>query len=169
MIGLLVFLGASVALVLLLLVVKHPATSEEVPVGLPDRAIMERILAPEDSRYIASLRLPRVYRLFQRERRVLALAWLRAIRAEATRIFGLHTRAVRQTQDVRPMMEVRVACSFALFMLNYAVIVGLVRWYGPFGAGAVLRLFDSLSGAMERLSRQVAGSAGAPAFGAIPT
>ncbi len=169
MIELLVFLGAGVALILLLLIVKHPATGEEVPAGLPDRAIMERILSAEDARYIASLRLPRVYRLFLRERRRLAIVWLRAIRAEAARLFGLHTRAVRQMQDVRPIMEVRVACSFALFMLNYAVVVGLVRWYGPFGAGAILRVFDSLSGAMERLSRQVAGSAGAPAFGVIPT
>jgi hypothetical protein len=169
MIELLVFLGASAALILLLLVVKRPAASEEVPAGLPDRAIMERILSPEDARYIASLRLPRVYRLFLRDRRLLALAWLRAIRAEATRLFGAHTRAVRQTQDLRPMMEVRVACSFALFMLNYAVIAGLVRWYGPFGAGAILRVFDSLSGAMERLSRQVAGNSGAPALGVIPT
>ena len=169
MIGLIVFIGASAALILLLLIVNRPATSEEAPAGLPDRAIMERILAPEDARYIASLRLPRVHRLFLRERRRLAVRWLRAIRAEATRLFELHTRAVRQTRDVRPMMEFRVACSFALFMLNYAVIVGLVQWYGPFRTSAVLRLFDSLSGAMERLSRQLAASAGAPASGAIPT
>jgi hypothetical protein len=169
MTGLLVFIGASTALILLLLVIKRPATGEEAPAGLPDRAIMERILAPEDAAYIASLRLPRVHRLFLRERRRLALRWLRAIRAEATRLFGLHTGAVRQTHDVRPMMEVRIACSFAVFMLNYAVIVGLVQWHGPFRTGAILRLFDSLSGAMGRLSRQLAASAGMPASGAIPT
>jgi hypothetical protein len=170
MTGLLVFIGASAALIImLLLVVKRPAAGEEAPAGAPDRAIMERILAPEDAAYIASLRLPRVRRLFLRERRRLAVAWLRAIRAEATRLFGAHTRAVRQTHDLRPMTEVRVACSFALFMLNYAVIAGLVQWYGPFRTSAILRWFDSLSGAMERLSRQLAASAAAPASGAIPT
>jgi len=162
MIGLTAFIAASAAL-LLLLFLKPPAESEEAPAGLPDRAFMERILAPEDARYIASLRLPRVHRLFLQERRRLAIAWLRANRAEATRLFALHRRAVRQTRDVSPMMEVRVACAFALFMLNYAAIVGLVQWVGPFRAGAILRLFDSLGGAMERLSRQVAASAGAPA------
>jgi hypothetical protein len=167
MISVLVFLGASAALLLLLLIVKRPAAGEELPAGLPDRAIMERILAPEDARYVAGLRLPHVRRLFLRERRRLAIAWLRAIRAEATRLFGLHTRAVRQMQDVRPIMEVRVACSFALFMLNYAVIIGLVQWYGPLRTGAILRLFDSLSGAMERLARQVAASA--PALGVSTT
>ena len=168
MTGLLVFIGASAALILLLLVVKRPANGELAPAGLPDRAIMERILAPEDARYIASLGLPRVHRLFLRERRRLAVRWLRAIRAEATRLFRLHTRAVRQARDVRPMTEVRVACAFALFMLNYAVIAGLVRWYGPFHTGAILRLLDSLSGAMGRLSRQLTAGAGAPAAGEIP-
>ena len=52
-------------------------------VRLPNRILLDRCLSAEDLAFISSLESPRLMRLFLRERRRLAIAWLRQTRREA--------------------------------------------------------------------------------------
>src|SRR5579859_4722309 len=64
----------------------------EYRVQLPSGSWLARCLSEEDVRFVASLGSASVSRLLRRERRRLALQWLRLTRREATRLFGLHVR-----------------------------------------------------------------------------
>jgi hypothetical protein len=159
MTGTLVFLGAGAAL-LLLLVLSWRGDSElelEEPDSPSDPAVMRQIIAPRDMAYVASLGMPKIQRFFVRERRRLALDWLRASRKEACRLLYAHAEAAKRSRDIRPMMEIRIACLFASFFLLYLAMAGLVRLFGPFRTPALLRSGEYLFTSLESLGRAAAG------------
>src|ERR1700730_10892641 len=61
----------------------HPS---EYLVCLPERALLDRCLSPEDLEFAAMLRSPGLLGLLVYERRRLALAWLSQTRREAVRL-----------------------------------------------------------------------------------
>jgi hypothetical protein len=163
MIGDIVVLASSGILVLLLFGVLRwgrITLPETGSVGRPDPAVIGRILDPGDAAFVAGLDSASVKRLFTRERRRLAIAWAHAMRDEAVQLFQRHTHLVRQTRDIRPLTELRVAWAFLTFMLAYAAIVGLIAWRGPFGMKTTVRSAELLERAVRGLARHaVSGSA----------
>lgn len=161
----LVFLGAGAAVLMLVLVLaarRRDDESAEAP-GLPSRAVMDRILAVDDAAFIASLHDRRIQRVFLSERRRLALAWVRQMRREAGRLRRTHVQGVRETGDLRPVMEVRIAGEFALFVLLCAILMMLVRLWGPFRTRATVRLLHMGVGALAVLGNRITVGAGMPA------
>ena len=171
MIGLVVFIG--VALVLfIILAISAPWRREQVSpirsVGLPNRALMGNVLSKEDLAFVAGLHSPTIRRLFENERRRLALAWLSQMLGEAQRLRQLHAELARQNPDVSPVGEVRVLWQFLQFVSVYTVLDGLIRWYGPFRAHAALRSLNLLVNTLSELSQQMAGSAEAARRDVMP-
>ena len=166
--GLLVFLGVAMALLLALLIAA-PWRREALPSGrspeLPDRVLMNRILAEEDAAFVESLGSPRIRRYFVRERRRLALSWLRQLYGAARDLRRQHVQLARHSSDVRLGAEARLACEFGAFLIAYAFFVAFVRWIGPFRGRRVLGAADSLVSTLDRLGRRIAASASAPERG----
>jgi hypothetical protein len=156
----LVYLGAGVAVLVMLVLALARHSDDPEPSGLPSRAVMDRALAGEDAAFIARLHDGRLERLFAAERRRLTLAWLRQTRGEAGRLHRAHAHGVRQTGDLRPITEIRIAGEFALFVLVCAALAALVRLSGPFRTRAFLRLLELGVGALETLGNRMAAGAG---------
>lgn len=136
-----------------------PGDSEYL-VRLPPPGLLGRCLSAEDVAFAASLESPPVLRLLLRERRRLALLWLRMTKQEARRLFGLHVRAVRHATDLRPAREAYLLIQFGLFLMVYEIIVGLVAMYGPFRTQALVRSIQRLAGVLSGLGSRIAAAAG---------
>ena len=151
------FVAAGIAVIALLLFIaraQRQETWEERQPGLPEAAVVRRIVSTEDMDYVASLKCARIRRLFLAERRRLLAAWMRAMRQAATQVFSGHVRGARAMGDLHPATEMLVALSFLRFMLTYSAIAGLVQVVGPFRAQSLFRSFEILSTAMDGLARR---------------
>jgi hypothetical protein len=134
---------------------------------LPRRSLIDRFLATADIDYVASLRLPGIFKVLIEERRRLALEWLRATRTEARRIIQLHARSARHSAELAVSTEFRLYWQYANFVLVYYAAVCLLQIYGPRSARRVVRsvgaLTDrlaSLGGGIADIARPVAVPAG---------
>src|ERR1700759_3092955 len=64
-----------------------------------------RIFWPADWTFVSGEKSPEVVRLFQHERRVVALVWVHQTKDAIHRIMREHTHATRQSQDLRLATE----------------------------------------------------------------
>src|SRR5215475_6397081 len=151
-VGLCVLLAALLVLVLSRNWQQEAGTSFDSPdrrdtlVRLPNRTLLDRCLSAEDLAFISSLQSRPLLRLFVRERRRLAVAWLRQTRREAQRLLELHVRSVRYAADLRPGAEAKLFLAAGLFVLVYGMMLGIVFWYGPVRTGRFLQSLQGLAG-----------------------
>lgn len=130
----------------------------EYAARLPERALLERCLSADDVEFAAVLRNSPVLRLLLRERRRLALAWLRETRREATRVYGLHVGTVRNAADLRPAAEAKLFFAVGLFFLTYALTVATVWLYGPFRTRRFLHSVQIQAQVLSHLGSRIADS-----------
>ena len=129
-------------------------------VRLPDRTLLDRCLSAEDLEFISSLQSQPLLQLFVRERRRLAVAWLRQTRREAQRLLELHVRSVRYAADLQPGAEAKLFLAAGLFVLIYGMMLGIVFWYGPVRTRRFLQSLQGLGGILSQLGERIATSTG---------
>jgi len=163
-----VIVGLCAALAALLLLVWRRSTQEdtgwsseaahrpEMPVRLPDRMILERCLSSKDLEFISSFESRALLRLFVRERRRLAMAWLRQTRREAQLLLRLHVSSVRYAADLRPGAEAKLFLAAGLFLLVYGAMLGIVSWYGPLRTRRFLESVQGLAVILSQLGERIA-------------
>jgi hypothetical protein len=115
-------------------------------------------LSIEDVEFAAQLGSPRILHLLLRERRRLALKWLRQTRREAGRLLRQHVRAARHAADLRPAAEVRLWFHAGLFLIVYEVLLTAVRLYGPFRTRAFVRSVFAMAGVLADLGDRIASA-----------
>jgi hypothetical protein len=85
---------------------------------------INRIFSIEDADFIARSATPDVQRLFFKERKKLALQWLRNTQRQVARLMDLHLRLASQTHDPSPGLELTLTARYVSFML-----VSNVAWF----------------------------------------
>ena len=165
-------IGIALAFLLLLWIAARRGSAEEhhlednadggTPneVRLPSRALLDQCLSNEDLELVAGVRSRAVLDLFLRERRRIALAWLRETRREAHRLLSLHFRMARHAAGLRPAMEMRVLFAAAAFVVVHAMLFGAVAMYGPFQARGFLRSLRAMAHVLSNLGGRIAESVG---------
>jgi hypothetical protein len=138
----------------------HPSDSEYL-VRLPPRALLDRFLSADDVEYAATLNSPALLRLVVRERRRLAMAWLRQTRREAGRLFRLHHRMVRQAEGLRPAAEMKLVLVAGSFLVVSAVMMAAVELYGPLRTRRFLESVRKLAEILSKLGDRIAEGIGA--------
>ncbi len=91
-----------------------------------------RMFAQEDLHFICSQTTPRIQRLFQNERKRLAISWLRHTRQQITRLMDLHLRLASYASDPAPAVELRLAINYLSFIAVCHVLLVLLWLRGPF-------------------------------------
>lgn len=114
---------------------------------LPPRSV-ERVFSPQDHDFILRKTSPQIHRLFEEERRNVALLWLRHTRKQVARLMDFHLEAARQNVELKETSEVRLALDYALFLLVYYSLCAIFRLRGPF---QVRRLADYAVTAATRM------------------
>lgn len=181
---LVLFLGVALALlVLLLLWLRQPGMGTRdqdltavreglaaLNMGAAPRDLVARIFAQEDLDYVRRNTPGDVLPLFLSERRKLAILWLRSTKLRVQEVMVLYRRAVRGSNSLRAVVEVRPAVNYALFLLSFELMRGVVWMLGPFAVRGAVRhiqgLAEHVSVSTARLAlafnqRHVNGSNGA--------
>ncbi len=119
------------------------------------KPFVDRIFSEQDWAFVSRETNRAVQRLFQTQRRRLAIVWLRQTRNQVVRLMTSYRAAVRQTSDVSAAVEMRVALDYMLFLLTYYVLLVSVWLRGPIearkAAGYVLGAASHLCLSLGRL------------------
>src|SRR5260370_17107664 len=92
----------------------------------PHRDLGERIFGPQDWDFVSRETPPETQRMFQRERTVLAIAWLRRTRLQVSQVMRAHVAGVQESEDLQLGMSIRLALSYLLFLI---LCNSLTRWF----------------------------------------
>ena len=125
---------------------------------LPPAELIERILDPRDLDFVDKESTGETVRLFERERRALALVWLRQTRRQVGELMSRHVAAVRQNRNLRPGLEIQLALHYATFLLGYRLTLALFYIQGPFQVRAFVNYVTSISTQLYGISEQLLGT-----------
>ncbi|SRR5713101_59137 len=127
-------------------------------IGL-QRDLGERIFGPEDWDFVSSETTWEIHRMFQHERTVLAIAWLRRTRLQVSQVMRAHLAVAQHSEDLKLATEMRLAMSYLLFLVLCNSLIGWVWLYGPVRTrkiiGQTLQWAAQLRGAFEQLMARV--------------
>jgi hypothetical protein len=137
--------------------------------GLPTRTLAERIFAQEDWDYVAQQAPPEVRRAFLRERKTLALAWLRQTRLHVGILMRFHRRAVRGNARLSPAMEAGLTAHYLVFLMLYQVLCGLVWLRGPFWVQGMVGYAGGVAQEMSYLCGRLLASLDPESLGRVAT
>ncbi len=112
------------------------------------QALVERIFALQDWDFVRSQAPADVQGVFLRERKAIALSWLRQTRRQVKKLMEFHLLAARRSVNLSPAMEVKVATDCLLFLLECGILIFLIRLRGPF---YVRRMVGQTASVAERL------------------
>ena len=125
----------------------------------PHRDLGERIFGPQDWDFVSRETPSEIQRMFQSERTVLALAWLRRTRLQVSQVMRAHVAVAQQSEDLQIATEMRLALSYFLFLFLCNSLIGWVWLHGPVRTrkivGQTLQWAAQLRRAFEQLMARV--------------
>ncbi len=98
------------------------------------RAAIERVFSVEDFKFIARTGNDDARRLFLKERKRLALLWLRKTQKQVAQLIDLHLRLANYTYDPNPGFELELNAKYAAFVVVSNIVLLLLWVAGPFMA-----------------------------------
>ena len=123
------------------------------------RDLGERIFCPEDWEFVSRDTPSEIRRMFQRERTVLALSWLRRTRLQVSQVMRAHVAVAQHSEDLQLATEIRLALSYFLFLVLCNSLIGWVWLLGPVRTrkivGQTLQWAAQLRGVFEQLMASV--------------
>src|SRR5260370_38494606 len=103
------------------------------------RNLGERIFGPQDWDFVLRETPSEIHQMFQRERTVLALAWLRRTRSKVSQVMRAHVRVAHQSEDLKLATEMRLAVSYLLFLVLCNSLIGWIWLLGPVRTRKIVR------------------------------
>jgi len=155
MIGLLpvVFVGTLILLLGLRLVLQssstprqdHSVSMEELTKArealdtvFVESAAIRRIFSPEDMEFVAHSGPHRAQHLFLKERKALAIQWLRKTQKEVALLMDIHLRLAGYTLEPSPKFELQLTARYFAFRIVSYLLLLLLWLRGPFKARRIV-------------------------------
>lgn len=126
-----------------------PRPGVPLSVEIPQE-LVERLFGSDDWNFVRAQGSEQLSRLFLRERRELALSWMRGVRERASGLMNSHRLAARASSDLKPLDELRVAVYYLLFELLCRSLALAVWLRGPVALAGLIERIDYLSGQLSR-------------------
>lgn len=130
-------------------------TSKALRLELPSADLIERVLDPRDLAFVRKESPTETLRLFEQERRALAISWLRHTRRQVGQLMSYHAAAVRENINLRPALEIKLGLHYVRFLVLCELILGLSYIRGPFQIrlmmGYVVGVTAQLCGVSDKL------------------
>lgn len=146
-------------------------TSKALRLELPPADLIERVLDPRDLAFVRKESPAETVRLFEQERRALAISWLRHTRRQVGRLMSYHVGAVRQNVNLRPALEIQLGLHYVRFLVVYGLILGLSYIRGPFQIRLMMGYVVGVTAQLRGVSDKLLGAAqfSTPASATPPT
>jgi hypothetical protein len=147
----------SLALLLLLLAVvvkgwlaSRDATDLPGSDGEPEEEVcpaefVHHIFSPVDWRYVRAMKSKEMEKLFRKERRSVALVWVRQTSSTIRRIMREHAAAARQSTNLEPATELKIFLQFAALLATCGAIRLGIDLAGPMRIGGLARYAHNLA------------------------
>jgi hypothetical protein len=90
-----------------------------------------RIFSGGDWRFVSQMQSARLENVFHRERRGVALLWVRQTCAAVRRIMQEHTDMTRRSEDLNVTTEMKIFARYGELLLICAALTVLIRVAGP--------------------------------------
>jgi len=103
---------------------------------LPDWFV-DRLFSEKDWKFARGHASTHIPSLFDRERKTVALSWLKQTQEHVARLMNFHLRMARQRPDLKPFVEIKLTLEYAQFQLLCKLLAGLIRMVGPIRARSV--------------------------------
>lgn len=97
-----------------------------------ETAAIRRVFATEDREFISESSPPDVQRFFLKERKKLAIQWLRIIQKRVKQLTDLHLNLAGYTFEPSPRFEFKLTVNYLCFLIVSNGLLVLVWWRGPF-------------------------------------
>ena len=157
-----VLVGFSVVLLgLLLLILRrgeaevsgYSETGDATPPGPsalpPSFETAQRIFSGEDRKFVIALGSRRIERIFEAERRKVALHWVWRTSRETKEIMRVHRLASRWRHDLNPATEARLTFDYLRLRLVCSFLGVLVSAFGPHSLDRLAGYAGTLHGRIE--------------------
>lgn len=107
--------------------------------------IVARIFSSEDWEFVTATKSLQLEKLFRRERKRVALAWVHQTSTSIRRIMREHTQATRQSQDLHIATETKVVLLYAQLMFLCGALFLAIQSAGPQRVRGLAVYADTLS------------------------
>ena len=99
-----------------------------------ETAAIKRIFAHEDMQYISRTAAREVQRFFRKERKGLAMQWMRMTQKQVAHLMDLHLKLASYTKEPSPRCEIKLTVNYLCFILASNCLLILLSFFGPFRA-----------------------------------
>ena len=104
-----------------------------------------RLFSTADWTFVSGEKSREIVRLFQHERRVVALAWVHQTKTAIRRIMRDHTRVTRHSQDLHLATEMRLVFHYVQLVAICDLLIVAIQSAGPASVGSLATYAASLS------------------------
>lgn len=115
----------------------------DIPLCPPE--FISRVFSPEDANFVSGTRSNQLVKLFRRERKAVALVWVRQVSASIQRIISDHTRMARASEGLEFFTELKLFLTYAELMLFCGVLFVAIQSAGPGWLGRMALYVDAHS------------------------
>lgn len=103
-----------------------------------ETAAIKRIFAKEDMEFISEAATEDVQRFFLKERKGLAIQWVRMTQKQVAHLMDLHLKLASSTNEPSPGYEVKLTANYLCFILASNGLLILLSLFGPFEAAKIV-------------------------------
>jgi hypothetical protein len=103
-----------------------------------ESAAIRRIFSSEDMEFIAQSSTHKVQHLFLKERKALAIQWLRKTQKEVAQLMDIHLRLAGYTIEPSPRFELQLTAKYVAFFVASHILLLLLWLRGPFKAKRIV-------------------------------
>jgi hypothetical protein len=132
---------------------KQPVTADEFEKARGDldaifveTAAIQRVFSAEDAEFISHTGSVELQHLFLKERKAIAMRWLRKTQKQVAVLMGLHLRLAGYTRESKPAFELKLALKYVLFSILSNLVLLLLWLRGPFRTSRVITYMVRFAG-----------------------
>ncbi len=128
-----------------------PAASEEDATEPCPEELVNRVFSRGDWEFVRGLKAGGVERLFEQERKKVALVWVCQTSAMVRKIMREHARAARQSKNLNISAEINIFAQFLMLMAVCGILSAAIQLVGPLWLGGLARFAQRLSQRVSKL------------------
>lgn len=121
---------------------------------LPDWFV-DRLFSEQDWKFARGHASSHIPSLFDRERKIVALSWLKQTQEHVARLMDFHLRMARQRSDLKPLVEIKLTFEYVQFQLLCMLLAGLIRMVGPIRVRSLAGYAASAATRLGKVSEKV--------------
>jgi hypothetical protein len=127
------------------------AASEEDAIERCPEEFVNRVFSRCDWEFVHALRAASIERLFDQERKKVALVWVRQTSAVVRKVMHEHAQAARQSKNLEFSTEINLLGQFLMLMAVCGMLAVAIQLAGPLWLGGLAYFAQRLSQRVAKL------------------